>query len=112
MDLQEAPQYNDLCSAEVILRGKIIGCIIALANVQLQDRVQMCKYGDDCTAFESIPIGELSNMKEVLDGLQNWATTNNMLLKPKKTKDMWISFSRNSIKPDALQINDLCLERV
>ena len=80
--------------------------------VQLHDRVQMCKYADGCTAFESIPIGELSNMQEVLDGLRNWATTNNMLLNPKKTKNMWISFSKNSIKPDALRINDSCLERV
>ena len=72
----------------------------------------MCKYADDCTAFESIPIGELSNMQEVLDGLQNWATTNNILLNPKKTKDMWILFSENSIKPDALRINDSCLKRV
>ena len=63
----------------------------------------MCKYADDCRAVESIPIGELSNMQEVLlNGLQNWATTKNMLLNPKK----------NSIKPDVLRISDSCLERV
>ena len=48
----------------------------------------MCKYADDCAASQSIPNGELSNMQKVLDGLQNWATTNNMLLNSKKTKDM------------------------
>ena len=48
--------------------------------VELQGRVKMCKYADDCTASESIPNGELSNVQKVLDGLQNWATTNNMLL--------------------------------
>ena len=71
----------------------------------------MCKYADDCTASEIIPNGELSNMQKVLDGLQNWATTNNMLLSPKKTKDMWISFCKNSVEPDHLRINDSCLER-
>ena len=72
----------------------------------------MCKYADDCTASESIPDGELLNMQKVLDGLQNWATTNNMLLNSKKTKDMWISFCKNSIEPDLLRIIDSCLERV
>ena len=72
----------------------------------------MSKYADDCTASESIPNGELPNMQKVLDGLQNWATTNNMLLNSKKSKDMWISFCKNSIEPDLLRINDSCLERV
>ena len=51
-------------------------------------------------------------MQKVPDGLQNWATTNNMLLNSKKTKDMWISFCKNSIEPDLLRINDSWLERV
>ena len=51
-------------------------------------------------------------MQKVLDGLQNWATTNNMLLNSKKTKDMWISFCENSIEPDLLRKNDEWLERV
>ena len=80
--------------------------------VELQGRVNMCKYADDCTASQSIPNGELSNMQKVLDGLQNWAATNNMLLNSKKTKDMWISFCKNSIEPDLLRRNDSCLERV
>ena len=67
---------------------------------------------DDCTAFESIPVGELSNMQEVFDGHQNWATTKNMLLNPKKTMKMWILFYKNSIKPDFLRINYSCLERI
>ena len=45
-------------------------------------------------------------MQKVLDGLQNWATTNNMLLNSKKTKDMWISFCENPIEPDLLRMND------
>ena len=51
-------------------------------------------------------------MHKVLDGPQNWATTNNMLLNSKKTKNMWISFCKNSIELDLLQINDSCFERV
>ena len=73
---------------------------------KLQGRVQMCKYADDCTALESISNGELLNMQKVLDGLQNWATTSNMLLNRNKTKDVWILFCKNSIKPDPLRIND------
>ena len=80
--------------------------------VELQGHVKMCTYTDDCTASKSIPNGKLSNMQKVLDGLQNWATTNKMLLNSKKTKDMWISFCKNSIKPHLLQINDSRLERV
>lgn len=30
----KAPQYDDLCSAEAILLGKIIVCELALANVK------------------------------------------------------------------------------
>ena len=35
-----------------------------------------------------------------------------MLLNSKKTKDMWISFCKNSIEPDLLRRNDSCLQRV
>ena len=56
----------------------------------------MCKYADDCTASESIPNGELSNMQKVLDGLQNLATTNNMLLNSRKTKECGLCGSRSA----------------
>ena len=71
--------------------------------VELQGCVKMCKYADDCTASESIPNGKLSNMQKVLDGLQNWATTNNILLNSKKTRDMWTLFCKNAIEPDLLR---------
>ena len=51
-------------------------------------------------------------MQKVLDGLQSWATTNNMLLNPKKTKDMWISFRKHPIEPETLRINNAQVERV
>lgn len=54
--------------------------------LELQERVRMCKYADACTASESIPNGEFSNLQNVFDDLQNSATTNNMLLNPGKTK--------------------------
>lgn len=62
----------------------------------------MCKHADKCTVFESITNGCKSNIQKVLDGLQDWATTNNMLLNSKKTKDMWISFWKTSTDPDVL----------
>ena len=95
-----------------LLFGILIDDFDDCIPVELQGRVKMCKYADDCTASEIIPNGELSNMQKVLDGLQNWATTNNMLLNSKKTKDMWISLCKNSIEPDLLQINDSCFKRV
>ena len=76
------------------------------------ERVRMCKYADDCTVYESVPSGCSSNMQKVLDGLQSWASTNNMLLNPKKTKDMWISFRKHSIEPETLRINNAQVERV
>ena len=76
------------------------------------ERVRMCEYADDCTVYESAPNGCSSNMQKVLDGLQSWATTNNTLLNPKKTKDMWISFCKNPVEPDTLRINNTQLERV
>ena len=72
----------------------------------------MCKYADDCTIYESVPSGCSSNMQKVLVGLQSWATTNNMLLNPNKTKDMWISFRKHSIEPGTLPINNAQVERV
>ena len=75
------------------------------------ERVRMCKYVG-CTVYESVPSGCSSNMQKVLDGLQSWATTNNMLLNPKKTKNMWISFRKHSIEPETLRINNAQVERV
>ena len=66
----------------------------------------------DICVFESIQNGCKSNMQTVLDGLQNWATTNNMLLNSNKTKDIWISFCKTSPEPDTLRIKDSRLERV
>jgi hypothetical protein len=51
-------------------------------------------------------------MQEAVDGLNGWADTNKMALNPKKTKDLWISFTDSIPEPPRIQINDKEVERL
>ena len=70
------------------------------------------KYAYDCTQDEVIPYGSTSNMREVLDTMNDWALRNKMKLNAKKTKDMWICFKAAIPEPPSLKIGDNTIVRV
>ena len=70
------------------------------------------KYADDCTQDEVVGIGALSHIQETADAMTNWATENKMIVNAKKTKDMWISFTKSNPEPSPVWIDDTELERV
>ena len=69
--------------------------------------INSCKYADDCTLDESVSQGSISHMP-----VQDWSTSNNMTINPKKTKDMWICFNTATPEPDPLLICSEVVERV
>ena len=71
-----------------------------------------CKYADDCTLDESVSQGSTSHMQMALEAVQDWSTRNNMIINPKKTKDMWICFNTAIPEPDPLLICSEVVERV
>ena len=44
--------------------------------------------------------------------MQDWSTKNNMIINPKKTKDIWICFNTAIPEPDPLLIGSEVVERV
>ena len=68
----------------------------------IPERLSMnsCKYADDCTLDESVSQGSTSHMQMALEAVQDWSTRNNMIINPKKTKDMWICFNTAIPEPD------------
>ena len=51
-------------------------------------------------------------MQMALEAVQVWSTRNNMIISPKKTKDMWICFNTAIPEPDILLIGSEVVERV
>ena len=81
---------------------------------EIPERLSMnsCKYADDCTLDESVSQGSTSHMQMVPEAVQDWSTRNNMIINPKKTKDMWICFNTAIPEPDPLLIGSEVVERV
>ena len=76
--------------------------------------INTCKYADDCTQYELVPDGSDSHMQEVMDKLEAWADRNKMEINAKKTKEMWISFTKpQSVEdPSSISVETEELERV
>ena len=64
--------------------------------IQGDPRITTCKYADDCTKYQVVPINTESHMQDVMHHLETWAVANKMELNAKKTKEMWISFKKSS----------------
>ncbi|CAB4016202.1 Hypothetical predicted protein, partial [Paramuricea clavata] len=83
-----------------------------LENTLTNNLTNTHKYADDCTLDEVVANGALSNMQESTNQVMNWANDNKMMVNPKKTKDMWISFSQSSSEPPPIQTDGIEIERV
>ena len=56
----------------------------------------MWKYVDDTTVSENIPKGQQSKSQEAVDAIYDWSKENLFQLNSEKTKELVISFSRDS----------------
>ena len=73
--------------------------------------IKSCKFADDLTLYQIVPLHSESYMQEGVDGVKLWADRNKMELNAKKTKDMWSSFKKHSDNPPHLCINDMVIDR-
>lgn len=112
-----------LSRSEQVIAGVPQGGVISptFFNVQVNDiedyipqemAISTCKYADDCSQYELVPIDDDSHMQEVMNLLENWAVQNKMELNAKKTKDMWISFKKSCPAPEPVTIGGQTIERV
>ena len=99
-------------------QGGVISAI--LFNVHISDvdndipsslGIKSCKFADDLTLYQIVPLHSESYMQEGVDGVKLWADRNKMELNAKKTKDMWSSFKKHSDNPPHLCINDMVIDR-
>ena len=120
---QQVNLRGNLSSIQPCPSGVAQGSVISptLFNVHINDledavpnhvNIDTCKYADDCTQYQIVERGICSTMQEAVDGLSGWAGTNKMVLKPKKTKDMWICFTDSIPEPPHIQIKNEEVERV
>ena len=47
--------------------------------------INTCKYADDCTQDETVSQGSSSHMQEAVEAIQEWSTTNKMIINAMKT---------------------------
>ncbi|KXJ08826.1 putative RNA-directed DNA polymerase from transposon X-element [Exaiptasia diaphana] len=81
-------------------------------GIQGDSQITTCKYADDCTMYQLVPVDTETHMHHAMHHLESWATENKMELNAKKTKEMWISFKKSGNQPPPLRINNVELERV
>ena len=65
----------------------------------------MWKYVDDTTVSENIPKGQQSKSQEAVDAIYDWSRENLFQLNGEKTKELVISFSR-----DSPQLPSVCID--
>ena len=73
--------------------------------------IKSCKFADDLTLYQIVPLHSESYMQQGMDGVKLWADKNKMELNAKKTKNMWSSFKKHSDNPPHLCINDTVIDR-
>ena len=72
------------------------------------------KFIDDMTMFEvvSVPVIQTTTLQQEVDSFCQWATTNNMKLNVKKTKEFMVSFLKYTPQIDPLTVNNEPLQTV
>ena len=73
--------------------------------------IKSCKFADDLTLYQIVPLHSESYMQQGVDWVKLWADKNKMELNAKKMKDMWSSFKKHSDNPPHLCINDTVIDR-
>ena len=70
--------------------------LLTINDLTVPSIFNMWKYVDDTTVSESIPKGQQSKSQEALDAIYDWSKENLFQLNGEKTKELIISFSRDS----------------
>ena len=68
-----------------------------MINKLLSNWHMRTKYVDDTTAFEIIPRNSISMLDVVAREIHDYCTEHKMELNPKKCKEMYVNFMKNSI---------------
>ncbi len=63
-------------------------------NIPEQANVNIHIYADDCAMDTTVRTEECGQLQSALDSVRSWAKENKMELNAKKTKDMWICFTK------------------
>ena len=73
--------------------------------------IKSCKFADDLTLYQVVPLHSESYMQEGVDAVKLWADKNKMELNAKKSKDIWFYLKKHSDNPPHLCINDMVIDR-
>ena len=94
--LQTVSNWLPVCAG--VPQGTKLGPILFVIMINdlklASPRCSYWKYVDDITMSESAPASGVSILQSELDNISTWAATNNMVLNPKKCKEMTLRFRR------------------
>ena len=79
--------------------------LLMINDLTVPSIFDMWKYVDDTTVSENIPKGQQSKSQEAVDAIYDWSKENLFQLNGKKTKELVISFSR-----DSPQLPGVCID--
>ena len=78
----------------------------------LHTDVDDVKFVDDVTRYEVCNTHSQNNLQNAVDGIQEWATDNNVSLNTNKTKELLVYFEREDLDIPRITINGDVIERV
>ena len=78
----------------------------------LRTDLPLYKYVDDYTIYEVVTKGESSILQNELSKIVEWTNSNNMKINVTKTKELSISFLKNSLPAERLMVNNQSLDPI
>ena len=94
-------------------QGTKLGPLFFLVMVNdLRTDLPLYKYVDHCTIYEVVTKGESSILQNELNKIIEWTNSNNMKINVTKTKELSISFLKNSLPAERLMVNNQSLDPI
>ena len=94
-------------------QGTKLGPLFFLVMINdLWTDLPLYKYVDNCTIYEVVPKAEPSILQNELNKIIEWTDSNNMKINVTKTKELSVSFLKNSPPADRLTVNNQSLDSV
>ena len=85
---------------------------LVMVNDLRTSDLPLYKYVDDCTIYEVLTKGESSILENELNKIVEWTNCNNMKINVTKTKELSISFLKNSLPAERLTVNNQSLDPI